>query len=63
MLVRQYASVWKEETTMDEKQKLLTELLKIKTYLIQKLNKGTLRIETQDMLDKVNEVINSIEKM
>ena len=48
---------------MDEKQKLLTELLKIKTYLIQKLNKGTLRIETQDMLDKVNEVINSIEKM
>lgn len=48
---------------MDEKQKLLTELLKLKLNLVNKLNMGTFRIETQDMLDKVNEVINSIEKM
>ena len=48
---------------MDEKQKLLTELLKLKTYLIKKLNMGTLRIDTQDMLEKVNEAISTIEKM
>lgn len=48
---------------MDEKQKLLTELLKLKLNLVNKLNMGTFRIETQDMLDKVNEVINGIEKM
>ena len=48
---------------MDEKQKLLAELLKLKTYLVGKLNMGTLRIDTQDMLDKVNEVIASIEKL
>lgn len=48
---------------MNEKQKLLAELLNLKTYLIKKLNMGTLRIETQDMLDKVNEIISNIEKM
>lgn len=48
---------------MDEKQKLLTELLKLKLNLVNKLNMGTFRIETQDMLNKVNEVINSIEKI
>jgi len=48
---------------MDEKQKLLIEILKIKTHLVKKLNMGTLRVETQDVLDKVNDLINSIEKM
>lgn len=52
-----------KDSTMNEKQKLLAELLNLKTYLIKKLNMGTLRIETQDMLDKVNEIISNIEKM
>lgn len=56
-------SCLEKETTMDEKQKLLIEILKIKTHLVKKLNMGTLRVETQDVLDKVNDLINSIEKM
>ena len=48
---------------MDEKQKLLTEILKLKTYLVRKLSSHTFKIETQDVLDRLNEVIENIEKM
>jgi len=47
---------------MDDKQKVLAELLKLKAYLIRKLNAGTFRIEVQDILDKVNEAIDNVEK-
>lgn len=47
---------------MDDKQKILTELLKLKEYLIRKLNGGTFRIEVQNVLDKVNESIDNVEK-
>ena len=48
---------------MDEKQKLLTEILNLKLLLMKKLNMGTFRVETQDLLDKVNEILENIEKM
>ena len=47
---------------MDDKQKVLSELLKLKMYLVRKLNMGTFRIEVQDVLDKVNEAIDNVEK-
>lgn len=48
---------------MDDKQKLLTELLNLKTLLVRKLNAGTFRVETEDLLDKVNEILDNVEKM
>lgn len=51
------------ELTMSEKQKLLAEIFKLKMYLVKKLSSHTLRIETQEVLDKLNEIIENIEKM
>ena len=48
---------------MDEKQKALTEILKLKTYLIRKLSSHTFKVETQEVLDQINELIENIEKM
>lgn len=48
---------------MSEKQKLLAEIFKLKMYLVKKLSSHTLRIETQEVLDKLNEIIENIEKM
>ena len=48
---------------MDEKQKLLAEILKLKMYLVRKLSSHTFKVETQDVLDKLNEAIENIEKM
>lgn len=49
--------------TMDEKQKLLAEILKLKMYFVRKLSSHTFKVETQDVLDKINEAIDKIEKM
>ena len=48
---------------MDDKQKLLAEILKLKMYLVRKLSSHTFKVETQDVLDKLNEAIENIEKM
>ena len=48
---------------MDDKQKLLAEILKLKMYLVRKLSSHTFKVETQEVLDKLNEVIENIEKM
>ena len=48
---------------MDEKQKLLAEILKLKMYLVRKLSSHTFKVETQEVLDKLNEAIENIEKM
>ena len=57
-----YTTTCSEDKLMDDKQKVLTELLKLKEYLIRKLNGGTFRIEVQNILDKVNESIDNVEK-
>ena len=46
---------------MSEKQKLLAEILKLKMYLVKKVSSHTLRVETQEVLDKLNEIIDTIE--
>jgi predicted small metal-binding protein len=48
---------------MDEQQEVLKELLKLKLFLVQKLNSHTFAIMTQDLLDKVNEAINRIQPL
>jgi hypothetical protein len=48
---------------MSEKQKLLAEILKLKMYLVRKVSSHTLRVETQEVLDRLNEIIENIEKM
>ena len=48
---------------MDDKQKLLAEILKLKMYLVRKLSSHTFKVETQEVLDKLNEAIENIEKM
>lgn len=48
---------------MDEKQRLLTEILKLKTYLVKKLSSHTFRVETQEVLDKLNDLVEEIEKL
>ena len=48
---------------MDEKQEALTEILKLKMYLVRKLSSHTFKVETQEVLDKINEAIENIEKM
>ena len=48
---------------MDEKQKALAEILKLKMYLVRKLSSHTFKVETQEVLDKLNEAIENIEKM
>ena len=48
---------------MDDKQKLLAEILKLKMYLVKKLSSHTFKVETQEVLDKLNEAIENIEKM
>ena len=49
--------------SMDEKQKLMAEILKLKMYFVRKLSSHTFRVETQEVLDKINEAIDAIEKM
>lgn len=39
---------------------LVAELLKLKAYLIKKTNAHTLRIETQEVLDKVNAILEKV---
>ena len=48
---------------MDEKQKALAEILKLKMYLVKKLSSHTFRVETQEVLDKINELIDNVNKM
>ena len=48
---------------MDEKQKLLAEILKLKMYFVRKLSSHTFKVETQEVLDKINETIDKVEKM
>jgi len=48
---------------MDEQQEVLKELLKLKLFLVQKLNSHTFAIRTQELLDKVNEAINRIQPL
>lgn len=48
---------------MDEKQKLLAEILKLKMYFVRKLSSHTFKVETQEVLDKLNEAIDKVEKM
>ena len=57
-----YTTTCSEDKLMDDKQKVLTELLKLKAYLVKKLNMGTFRVEVQDILDRVNEAIDNVEK-
>lgn len=47
---------------MDEQQALLSELLKLKLLLVQKLNSHVFKVATEDMLAKVNEAISRVEK-
>lgn len=53
----------KEVSTMDDKQKALIEILKMKTYLVKKLSSHTFRVETQEVLDKINELIDNVNKL
>ena len=46
---------------MDTNQQLLTELLKIKTYLVGKMANHHMAVSTQEMLEMVNEALNAIE--
>ena len=48
---------------MDEKQKLLAEILKLKMYFVKKISSHTFKVETQEVLDKINETIDKVEKM
>lgn len=48
---------------MTEKQKLLAEIFKLKMHLIKKLSSHTFRVETQEVLDKINGIIETIENM
>lgn len=48
---------------MDEKQKALTEIYKLKAYLIRKLSSHTFRVETEEVIDKLNTLIEDIEKL
>lgn len=47
---------------MDDHQLLLTELMKLKLHLMRELNAHTFRVETEDMLIRVNEIIKLVEK-
>ena len=48
---------------MDEKQKLMTEILNLKMYLVRKLSSHTFRVETQEVLDRLNELIEKVEDL
>lgn len=48
---------------MTEKQKLLAEIFKLKMHLVKKLASHTFKVETQDVLDRLNEIIDTVEKM
>ena len=48
---------------MDEKQKLLAEILKLKMYFVRKLSSHTFRVETEEVINKLNEAIENLEKM
>lgn len=48
---------------MDEQQEVLKELLKLKLFLVQKLNSHTFAVLTEDMLVKVNEAIQRIQPL
>lgn len=45
---------------MDKDQEVLKELLKLKLFLVQKLNSHTFAVMTQDVLDKVNGAIENV---
>ena len=47
---------------MDKDQEVLTEILKLKMYLVKKLSSHTFAVPVQDVLDKVNESLNNLEK-
>ena len=47
---------------MTSDQKLLAEVLKLKLYLVKMANQHQLTVYTEDILDKVNEIIKAVEQ-
>jgi hypothetical protein len=47
---------------MTDKQKLLAEVLKLKMYLLGISNKHQLTVYTEDMLERVNDIITAVEE-
>ena len=47
---------------MTSDQKLLAEVLKLKMYLVKMANQHQLTVYTEDVLDKVNDIIKVIEQ-
>ena len=47
---------------MTNDQKLLAELLKLKMYLVKMTDQHQLTVYTEDMLDKVNDIIKAVEQ-
>lgn len=45
---------------MNNEQVLVAELLKLKAYLLKANNAHTLRVETQDILNKVNAILEKV---
>lgn len=46
---------------MNNEQVLVAELLKLKAYLLKATNAHTLRVETQEVLDKVNAILEKVD--
>lgn len=47
---------------MDDRQLLITELMKLKLHLVKELSSHTFRVSAEDMLFRVNEIIKLVEK-
>ena len=47
---------------MTDDQKLLAEVLKLKMYLVKLTNQHQLTVYTEDVLERVNDIINVIEE-
>jgi len=47
---------------MDKEQILLAEMLKLKMFLVNKLSSHTFAVQVQEVLDKVNQAIEAIDK-
>ena len=45
---------------MSNEQILIAELLKLKAYLLKANNAHTLRVDTQEILDKVNAILEKV---
>ena len=48
---------------MTDKQKLLAEVLKLKMYLVNVSNKHQLTVYTEEMLERINDIIKAAEQL